>query len=75
MLDSYDCLYPSTSDRPLMAKDVKRITVTLPLRIAEDLEQWAEWEARPPANWAAFLIESSVRAKLPEKYPPPQLGQ
>jgi len=73
MHNRYDCLHPS-ANLFTMPKDVKRVTVTLPTRIAEDLERWAEWEARPPANLAAFLIESSVRAKFPEKYPPPQTG-
>lgn len=75
MLNGYDCLHSSDARAPDMARDVKRITVTLPARIAEDLERWAEWESRPPANLAAFLIELSVRAKFPDKYPPPQLGQ
>ena len=73
-LTSYHCLHSSNSDLDV-AKDVKRITVTLPARIYEDLEQWADWESRPPANLAAFLIELSVRAKFPDKYPPPQTGQ
>jgi hypothetical protein len=72
MQNSYDDLKPSATSQ-LMAKDVKRITVTLPTPIAEDLEKWAEWESRPPANLAAYLIESSVRAKFPDKYPPPQI--
>lgn len=71
MLKRYDCLHSSAENLSTMPKDVKRITVTLPTPIAEDLEQWAEWESRPPANLAAYLIESSVRAKFPEKYPPP----
>lgn len=75
MTDSYDCLHSSYARSQSMAKDVKRITVTLPARIAEDLERWAEWESRPPANLAAFLIELSVRAKFSDKYPPPQIGQ
>lgn len=73
-LNGYHCLHHSNNGLAV-AKDVKRITVTLPARIYEDLEQWAEWESRPPANLAAFLIEMSVRAKFPSKYPPPQTGQ
>ncbi len=38
----------------------KRITVTLPNEIAEELEQWAKGEGRPTANLAAFLIQTAV---------------
>ena len=39
----------------------KRVFVTLPDSVFEDLEQWAESQGRPTANLAAFLIETSVR--------------
>jgi CopG-like RHH_1 or ribbon-helix-helix domain, RHH_5 len=39
----------------------KRVFVTLPDSVFEDLEQWAGSQGRPTANLAAFLIETSVR--------------
>lgn len=39
----------------------KRVYVTLPDSIFEDLEWWAESEGRPTANLAAFLIEVAIR--------------
>lgn len=39
----------------------KRVFVTLPDSVFEDLEQWAESQGRPTANLAAFLIETCVR--------------
>lgn len=63
--------HPEDADMP---KDVKRFTITLPSQIYEDLEKWAQAEVRPTANLAAFLLEASVRAKFPDKYPPPQTG-
>lgn len=38
----------------------KRIQVTLPDRLAKDLERWADYEGRPTANLAAYLIERAV---------------
>ncbi|NJL09354.1 MAG: hypothetical protein HC908_01480 [Calothrix sp. SM1_7_51] len=39
----------------------KRVFVTLPDSVFEDLEQWADSQGRPTANLAAFLIETSIR--------------
>ncbi|MBD1871861.1 hypothetical protein H6F75_00050 [Nodosilinea sp. FACHB-131] len=39
----------------------KRIQVTLPDRLADDLEQWADYDGRAIANLAAFLLEQAVR--------------
>ncbi len=51
----------------------KRVTVTLPDAVFEDLEQWADSEGRPTANLAAFLIETAVKeAKEKSKIPPPK---
>ncbi|NEQ31557.1 MAG: hypothetical protein F6K04_11205 [Leptolyngbya sp. SIO4C5] len=47
----------------------KRTTIVLPDQVFDDLEKWADQEGRPTANLAAFLVELSVRAKFPEKYP------
>ncbi|MGK7933187.1 MAG: hypothetical protein AB4041_17390 [Microcystaceae cyanobacterium] len=39
----------------------KRINVTLPDTVLEDLERWAKVQGRPTANLAAFLIEMSIK--------------
>lgn len=39
----------------------KRINVTLPDSVLEDLEVWAALQGRPTANLAAFLIEMSIK--------------
>jgi CopG-like RHH_1 or ribbon-helix-helix domain, RHH_5 len=39
----------------------KRINVTLPDSVVEELESWAEAQGRSLANLAAFLLESSVK--------------
>lgn len=43
----------------------KRFTVTVPDSVFEELEGWAEYQGRPTANLAAYLIEVGLRqAKL-----------
>lgn len=42
-------------------RDVKKVQVTLPDSIAEDLQRWAEQDSRPLANLCAFLLENRVR--------------
>lgn len=50
----------------------KRVFVTLPDAVFEDLERWADLEGRPTANLAAFLIETAVKeVKEQGKIPPP----
>jgi hypothetical protein len=49
----------------------KRIHVTLPDGVYQKLEKWAESEARPVANLAAYLLqrvleESEDQGKLPK---------
>lgn len=39
----------------------KRIFVTLPDTVHQDLEGWAEYQGRPTANLAAYLIELGLR--------------
>ena len=39
----------------------KRINITLPDSVVEELECWAEAQGRSLANLAAFLLESSVK--------------
>jgi hypothetical protein len=39
----------------------KRVLVTLPDVLAADLEAWAEYQGRPTANLASFLIELGIR--------------
>jgi hypothetical protein len=47
---------------PMSQKPVsKRVLVTLPDTVAADLEAWAEYQGRPTANLAAFLIELGLR--------------
>lgn len=43
-----------------MAIMSKRIQVTLPDRLAEDLEKWAEYDGRPISNLAAYLLERAI---------------
>ncbi|NES22817.1 MAG: hypothetical protein F6K41_28825 [Symploca sp. SIO3E6] len=38
----------------------KRIQVTLPDRLADDLQRWADYDGRPLSNLAAFLLEKIV---------------
>lgn len=38
----------------------KRIQVTLPDRLAEDLQKWADYDGRPLSNLAAYLLEHAV---------------
>lgn len=39
----------------------KRVNLTLPDVVYEDLEAWAEYQGRPTANLAAYLVESAIR--------------
>jgi|JI8StandDraft_2_1071088.scaffolds.fasta_scaffold11200_4 CopG-like RHH_1 or ribbon-helix-helix domain, RHH_5 len=49
----------------------KRVFLTLPDELFEDLERWAIKQGRPTANLAAYLVESSVRkAKSDGELPP-----
>ncbi|MBW4504957.1 MAG: hypothetical protein KME64_00325 [Scytonematopsis contorta HA4267-MV1] len=50
----------------------KRINVTLPDTLYEELERWAEAQGRPTANLAAFLIEIGVKEGRDKgEIPPP----
>ena len=51
-----------------------RFSVTLPDEVSADLKAWAESEGRNKANLAGFLIETAVRQRFPEKYPPMTVG-
>lgn len=43
-------------------KDVsKKVYVTLADTVQEDLEGWANYQGRPTANLAAYLIELGIR--------------
>ena len=42
----------------------KRVFVTLPDVVFEQLETWAEMQGRPTANLAGFLIETSIRKAI-----------
>ena len=39
----------------------KRINITLPDSVVEELENWADAQGRSLANLAAFLLESAVK--------------
>lgn len=39
----------------------KRVFMTLPDAVFEELEQWADQQGRPTANLAAFLVETALR--------------
>jgi hypothetical protein len=39
----------------------KRFTVTIPDSVFDDLEEWADYQGRPTANLAAYLIEAGIR--------------
>jgi hypothetical protein len=51
-----------------------RFSITLPDEIAADLKIWAESEGRNKANLAGFLVETAVRQRFPDKYPPMTVG-
>jgi len=48
-----------------------KFTLTLPDRVASDLERWAVEEGRNKTNLGNYLVEAAVRHKYPEEYPPP----
>ena len=58
-----------------MVRQVSRkVFVTLPDAVHEELERWADLQGRPTANLAAFLIETGINAAkekgdLPAKTP------
>ncbi len=45
----------------IMISMTKRVQVTMPDRLAEDLERWAEFDGRPISNLCAFLLEQAVK--------------
>jgi CopG-like RHH_1 or ribbon-helix-helix domain, RHH_5 len=52
----------------------KRINVTLPDSVVEELEQWADNQGRSLANLAAFLLEASLKeAKAKGEIPTQEL--
>lgn len=53
----------------------KRVFLTLPDVVFQDLERWADAQGRPVANLGAFLVETAVReAKERGEIPPPPSG-
>jgi CopG-like RHH_1 or ribbon-helix-helix domain, RHH_5 len=44
-----------------VAKLSKRINITLPDSVLNDLERWAQAQGRPTANLASFLIEIAIK--------------
>ena len=47
-----------------------KYSVNLPDEIYDSLCQWAEAEGRNKGSLSAFLLESAVRLRYPEKHPP-----
>lgn len=45
----------------------KRIQVTLPDRIADELQEWADYDGRPLSNLAAYLLERAINEAKREK--------
>ena len=39
----------------------KRVNLTIPDMVYEELAAWAEYQGRPTANLAAYLVESAIR--------------
>ncbi len=51
----------------------KRVFVTVPDTVYEELEDWAEKQGRSVSNLTAFLVEASLRAaKERGEYTPPK---
>lgn len=49
----------------------KRLNLTLPDKVFEELEDWAQQQGRPTANLASFLVELGIRqAKEKTEYVP-----
>jgi hypothetical protein len=48
------------TEKSIMAGMSKRIQVTLPDRVADALQKWADFDGRPTANLAAYLIERAI---------------
>ncbi len=42
----------------------KRFSVTVPDKLFELLEEWADEQGRPTANLAAYLIEAGLRSAI-----------
>lgn len=54
----------------------KRVNITLPDTVHDDLEAWAESQGRTIANLAAFIVETEVRnAKKAGQIPDRREGQ
>ena len=50
----------------------KRFSIVLPDELDADLQRWAEGEGRPKANLASFILETAIKMKFKDKYPPIQ---
>lgn len=52
---------PRTPQDATIADMSKRIQVTVPDRLAAELEKWADYDGRPLSNLCAYLLEKAVR--------------
>lgn len=43
----------------------KRFNVTLPDLLYKQLEAWANYEGRPVASLAAYLLEKAIKEEMP----------
>ena len=54
----------------------KRVFLTLPDLVYEKLERWANYQGRPVANLAAYIVEKAMEeAEAEGKIPPPPKKQ
>ena len=44
----------------IMSGMSKRIQVTVPDKLAEELQRWADYDGRPLSNLAAYLLKRAV---------------
>lgn len=47
-------------ERKILETMPRKIQVTLPDRIGDDLQKWADYDGRPLANLCNFLLERAV---------------
>ena len=48
-----------------------KFTLTIPDKVAADLERWAMEEGRTKTGLGGFIVEAAVRHKYESEYPPP----
>ena len=61
-----ECITQHPTQRPESFRSPKRITITVPYQIYQDLSERSDREGRSLSNLAAFLLEQSCRNQLDE---------